>query len=199
MSMRAALPLKATNAHAERAEERARAKTPRAQIDELNAALAGANTEADRTLTEERQRPDLRLEALSAEILRAEKQAGAAIGRAERAEAARDAERSPAEALQAPSTTSWPGGPRGRDAPPASSLWRSTTPTWRSRRLRSYAGQRPKRRGKGPAGTAQGGVAGRLARRSPASDGLPRGANSCEKSAFTQSWNFRIIFYDPSL
>ncbi len=56
--MRAALPLKATNARAERAEERARANTLRAQIDELNAALAVANAEADRTLTEERQRAD---------------------------------------------------------------------------------------------------------------------------------------------
>jgi hypothetical protein len=103
MPMRAALPLKATNARAERAEERARANTLRAQIDELNAALAVANAEADRTLTEERQRADRlneQVEALSAEILRAEKQAEAVIGRAERAEAARDAERTLAEALR---------------------------------------------------------------------------------------------------
>jgi len=40
------------------------------------------------------------VEALSAEILRAEKQAEAVIGRAERAEAARDAERALAEALR---------------------------------------------------------------------------------------------------
>ncbi len=101
--MRAALPLKATNARAERAEERARANTLRAQIDELNAALAVANAEADRALTEERQRADRlneQVEALSAEVMRAEKQAEAAIGRAERAEAARDAERALAEALR---------------------------------------------------------------------------------------------------
>ena len=101
--MRAALPLKATNARAERAEERARANTLRAQIDELNAALAVANAEAERALTEERQRADRLnkpVEALSAEVMRAEKQAEAVIGRAERAEAARDAERALAEALR---------------------------------------------------------------------------------------------------
>jgi DNA repair exonuclease SbcCD ATPase subunit len=101
--MRAALPLKATNARAERAEERARANTLRAQIDELNAALAVANAEADRALTEERQRADRlneQVEALSAEVMRAEKQAEAVIGRAERAEAAKDAERALAEALR---------------------------------------------------------------------------------------------------
>src|ERR1700750_1693222 len=43
-TMRAALPLKATNAR----EERARANALQAQIDELNAALAVANAEADR-------------------------------------------------------------------------------------------------------------------------------------------------------
>ena len=37
--MRAALPLKATNARAERAEERARANALRVQIDELNAEM----------------------------------------------------------------------------------------------------------------------------------------------------------------
>ncbi len=103
MPMRAALPLKATNIRAERAEERARANTLRAQNDELNAALAVANAEADRALTEERQRVDRlneQVEALSAEVMRAEKQAEAAIGRAERAEAARDAERALAEALR---------------------------------------------------------------------------------------------------
>ena len=102
-SMRAALPLKATNARAERAEERARANTLRAQIDELNAALAVANAEAEQALTEERQRADRlneQVEALSAEVMRAEKQAEAVIGRAERAEAARDAERARAEALR---------------------------------------------------------------------------------------------------
>jgi DNA repair exonuclease SbcCD ATPase subunit len=103
MPMRAALPLKATNARAERAEERARANTLRAQIDELNAALAVAHAEADRALAEERQRADRlneQVEALSAEVLRAEKQAEAVIGRAERAEAGRDAERARAEALR---------------------------------------------------------------------------------------------------
>jgi hypothetical protein len=95
--MRAALPLKATNA---RAEERARANTLRAQIDELNAEMVVARAEADRALTEERQRADRlneQVEALSAKVVRAEKQAAAAIGRAERAEAGRDAERALAE------------------------------------------------------------------------------------------------------
>ena len=102
-SLRAALPLKATNARAERAEERARANTLRAQIDELNAALAVAKAEAERALTEERQRADRlneQVEALSAEVMRAEKQAEAVIGRAERAEAGRDAERARAEAMR---------------------------------------------------------------------------------------------------
>jgi chromosome segregation ATPase len=101
--MRAALPLKATNARSERAEERARANRLRAQIDELNAALAVAHAEADRALAEERQRADRlneQVEALSAEVLRAEKQAEAVIGRAERVEAGRDAERARAEALR---------------------------------------------------------------------------------------------------
>jgi hypothetical protein len=102
-TMRAALPLKATNARADRAEERARANALRAQIDELNAALAVANAEADRALTEERQRADRlneQVKVLSAEVMRAEKQAEAVIGRAERAEAAMDAERARAEALR---------------------------------------------------------------------------------------------------
>ena len=102
-TMRAALPLKATNARAERAEERARANALRAQIDELNAELAVANAEADRALAEERQRADRlneQVEALSAEVVRAEKQAEAVVGRAERAEAGRDAERARAEALR---------------------------------------------------------------------------------------------------
>jgi hypothetical protein len=93
MPMRAALPLKATNARAERVEERARVNTLRAQIDELNAALAVANAEAERALTEERQRADRlnkQVEALSAEVMRAEKQA----------EVARDAERTLTEALR---------------------------------------------------------------------------------------------------
>jgi hypothetical protein len=69
----------------------------------LNAALAAANAEADRALTEERQRADRlneQVEALSAEVMRVEKQAEAVIGRAERAEAGRDAERARAEALR---------------------------------------------------------------------------------------------------
>ena len=100
--MRAALPLKATNARAERAEDRARANALRAQIDELNAEMVVARAEADRALAEERQRADRlneQVEALSAEVVRAEKQAEAAVGRAERAEAGRDAERARAEAL----------------------------------------------------------------------------------------------------
>jgi ribosome-binding ATPase YchF (GTP1/OBG family) len=99
--MRAALPLKATNARAERAEERARTNALRAQIDELNAEMVVARAEADRALAEERQRADRlneQVEALSAEVVRAEKQAEAAVGRAERAEAGRDAERARAEA-----------------------------------------------------------------------------------------------------
>jgi len=101
--MRAALPLKATNARAERAEERARANALRVQIDELNAEMVVARAEADRALAEERQRADRlneQVEALSAEVLRAEKQAEAVIGRAERVEAGRDAERARAEALR---------------------------------------------------------------------------------------------------
>jgi hypothetical protein len=101
--MRAALPLKATNARAERAEERARANALRAQIDELNAELVVVRAEADRALAEERQRVDRlneQVEALSAEVVRAEKQAEAVVGRAERAEAGRDAERAHADALR---------------------------------------------------------------------------------------------------
>ena len=90
--MRAALPLKATNARAERAEERARANALRVQIDELNAEMVVARAEADRALAKERQRVDRlnkQVEALSAEVVRAEKQAEAVVGRAERAEAGR--------------------------------------------------------------------------------------------------------------
>ena len=74
------------------------------QIDELNAEMAVARAEADRALAEERQRADRlneQVEALSAEVVRAEKQAEAVVGRAERAEAGRDAERARAEALRA--------------------------------------------------------------------------------------------------
>ena len=101
--MRAALPLKATNARAERAEERARANALRAQIDELNAEMAVASAEAERALAEERQRADRlnkQVEALSAKVVRAEKQAEAAVGRAEQAEAGRDAERAEADGLR---------------------------------------------------------------------------------------------------
>jgi ribosome-binding ATPase YchF (GTP1/OBG family) len=97
--MRAALPLKATNARTERAKTNAL----RVQIDALNAALAVANVEADRALAEERQRADRlneQVEALSAEVVRAEAQAEATMARAERAEAGRDAERARAEALR---------------------------------------------------------------------------------------------------
>jgi chromosome segregation ATPase len=102
-TMRAALPLKATTARAQRAEERARVAALRAQIDELNAALVVANAEAKRALAKERQRADRlneQVKALTAEVVRAEKQAEAAVGRAERAEAGRDAERARAEALR---------------------------------------------------------------------------------------------------
>ncbi len=63
-----------------------------------------ANAEADRALTEERQRADRlnkQVEALSAEVMRAEEQAEAAIGRADRAEASRDAERARAWSMPA--------------------------------------------------------------------------------------------------
>jgi hypothetical protein len=97
-TMRATLPLKATNAR----EERARANALRAQIDELKAEMVMAYAEADRVLAEERQRADRlneQVELLSAEVVRAEKQAEAAVGRAEQAEAGRDAEHARAEAL----------------------------------------------------------------------------------------------------
>ena len=102
-TMRAALPLKATNTRAERAEERAMVKALRAEIDELNAVLLVARAEADRAVAEERLRADRlnkQVEALSAKVVRAEKQAEAVVGRAERAEADRDAERARADALR---------------------------------------------------------------------------------------------------
>jgi hypothetical protein len=102
-TMRAALPLKATNARTERAEERARANALRAQIDVLNAEMVVMPAEADRALAEERQRTDRlnkQVEALSAEVVRAKNQAEAVVGRAERAEAGRDAERARADALR---------------------------------------------------------------------------------------------------
>ena len=80
--MRAALPLKATNARAERAEERARAKALRVQIDELNAEMVVARAEADRALAEERQRAhrlNEQVEALAAEV--ACREAGGGYGR----------------------------------------------------------------------------------------------------------------------
>ena len=83
-TMRATRPLKATSAR----EERVRANALQAQIDELNTALAGANAEADR-LKE-------RVEALSAEVVRAERQAAGAG----RAEAATAGERSRADVLR---------------------------------------------------------------------------------------------------
>jgi chromosome segregation ATPase len=75
----------------------------RAQIDELNAEMAVASAEADRVLAEERQRADRlnkQMEALSAKVVRAEKQVEAAVGRAEQAEAGRDAEHAEADALR---------------------------------------------------------------------------------------------------
>ena len=102
-TMRAALPLKATNARAERAEERAMVKALRAQFDELNAEMAVARLEADRALAEERLRANRlnkQVEALSAEVVGAKKQAEAVVGRAEQAEASRDAERAEADGLR---------------------------------------------------------------------------------------------------
>ena len=102
-TMRAALPLKATNARAERAGERARADALRTQLDELKAAMVVASAEADRALAEERLRAtrlNEQMAALSAKVVRAEKQAEAAVGRAEQAEADRDAERARADALR---------------------------------------------------------------------------------------------------
>ena len=78
-------------------------KALRAQIDELNAEMAVASAEAERALAEERQRADRlnkQVEALSAEVVGAKKQAEAAVGRAERAEAGRDAERAEADGLR---------------------------------------------------------------------------------------------------
>ena len=101
-TMRAALPLKATNARAERAEERVTVKALRAQIDELKGEMAAASAEAERALARERQRADRlnkQVETLSDEVVQAKKQAEAVVGRAERAEADRDAERTRADAL----------------------------------------------------------------------------------------------------
>jgi hypothetical protein len=95
--------LKATNTRAERAEERAMVKALRAQIDEMNAALLVARAEADQALAEERLRADRlnkQVEALSAEVGRAKKQAEVVVGRAGQAEAGRDAARAEAEALR---------------------------------------------------------------------------------------------------
>jgi hypothetical protein len=102
--MRAALPLKATNTRAERAEERAMVKALRAQLEELNVEMAVTSAEADRALAEERLRADRlnkQVETLSAEVVRAKKPAEAVVGRAERAEADRDAERVQADGLRA--------------------------------------------------------------------------------------------------
>jgi hypothetical protein len=92
-----------TTMRADRAEERARANALRAQIDELNADMVVMRAEADRALAEERLRADRlseRVEALSAEVVGAKKQAEAVVGRAERAEAGRDAERAEADGLR---------------------------------------------------------------------------------------------------
>ena len=102
-TMRAALPLKATNPRAERAEERATVKALRAQIDELQDEMATASAEAEQALARERQRADRlnkQVETLSAKVVQAKKQAEAAVGRAERAEADRAAERTRADALR---------------------------------------------------------------------------------------------------
>jgi chromosome segregation ATPase len=91
-TMRAALPLKATNARAERAEERARVNALRAQIDELNAALVEERQRADR-LSE-------RVETLQTEIRQAEARAEATDADRRAAEARVEAERARAEALR---------------------------------------------------------------------------------------------------
>ncbi len=49
--------------------------------------------------------------ALLAKVMRAEKQVEAAVGRAERAEAGRDAERAGPRRCAAPTMSSWPGRP----------------------------------------------------------------------------------------
>ena len=80
-------------------------KALRAQIDELKGEMAVASAEAERALAEERQRADWlneQVKALSAEVVRSEKRAEAVVGRAERAEAGRDAERAEAEACAPP-------------------------------------------------------------------------------------------------
>jgi chromosome segregation ATPase len=90
-------------AETDRIEERRRADDLRAQIDVLNAEMVVMRTEADREVAKERLRADglsEQVKALSAEVVRAEKQAEAVVGQAERAEAGRDAERARAEALR---------------------------------------------------------------------------------------------------
>ena len=160
--MRAALPLKATNARAERAEERARAKALRAQIDELNAEMVVASAEADRALAEERQRADRlneQVEALSAEVVRAEKQAEAVVGRAERAEADRDAERARAEALRTTIDELKAGqATDGGDACPRARRGAARRPGGAAGRCRAPVG-RGGPEGEGALGAAQGGVA----------------------------------------
>jgi chromosome segregation ATPase len=102
-TMRAALPSKATNARAERAEERAMVRALQAQIDELQDEMATASAEAERALARERQRADRlnkQVETLSAEVVQAKKQAETVVGRAERSEADRAAERARADALR---------------------------------------------------------------------------------------------------
>jgi hypothetical protein len=131
-TMRAALPLKATNARAERAA----VKTLRAQIDELKDEMAVANAEAERALVGERQRADRlnkQVETLSAEVVRAKKQAEAVVGRAERVEADRDAERAQAEALRTAIDELKTGQALMVEMHAATSPWPSTMP----RRCRS--------------------------------------------------------------
>jgi chromosome segregation ATPase len=99
----AAERLRADRAETTVAAERQRADDVRAQIGVLNAEMVVMRAEADRALAEERLRADRlgwQVEALSAEVVRAEKQAEAVVGRAERAEAGRDAERARADALR---------------------------------------------------------------------------------------------------
>ena len=68
----------------------------RTQIDELNAEMAVMRAEADRALD----RLNKQVEARSAEVLQAGSGRWLPVGRAERAEAGRDAERAEADALR---------------------------------------------------------------------------------------------------
>jgi len=175
-TMRAALPVKATNARAERAEERARANALRAQIDKLNAELVVARAEADRVVAEERQRVDRlkeQVEALSAEVVRAEKQAEAVVGRAEQAEAGRDAERVRAEVLRTSiEELKARGGANDRHARQRACCGAARRPGGAAGSDGAAAG-RGRETGEGPLGAAQGRVAGRVGSPLKVTPGVP--------------------------